>query len=90
MEKEKDFLERIRDYFQLHPNQFGWILIILGGVLLWGAIQKWEWLFIGDGRVFNIAWFREQFGDKAAQVVMGLLAGLCLVAGVIWLFAFKK
>ena len=90
MEKEKSFIDKIQFYFQQNPNQFGWILVIVGIVFLWGSIQKWEWIFQGDGRVFNIAWFRENFGDKAAQIAFGFFSVVLIAVGLAWVFIFKK
>lgn len=90
MEKDKSFIDRVQAYFQENPGQFGWILVVVGIVFLWGSIQKWEWIFQGDGRVFNIAWFREIFGDKAAQFAFGLFSFILTVIGIFWVLTFRR
>ena len=90
MDKEKSFIDKLQEYFQQNPNQFGWILVIVGAVFLWGSIQKWEWIFQGDGRIFNMEWFRGQFGDKAAQIAFGSFAVILIIIGLACALIFKK
>lgn len=90
MEQDKSFIDRIQAYLQENPGQFGWILVVVGAVFLWGSIQKWAWIFQGDGRIFNIAWFREQFGDKAAQTAFGLFSVIVMIIGICWVLLFKN
>lgn len=90
MKENKSLIDKVQAYFQNSPNQFGWVLVAVGVVFLWGSIQKWEWVFQGDGRLFNIAWLREQFGDRAAQIAFGLFSVILIIVGIGWVIIFKK
>lgn len=87
---DKSYEEKAIDYFQQNPGNYGWILIVLGVVLLYGSIKRWGWIFEGDGRLFNIAWVAQTFGYKTAQTLFAILSIIFIATGIAWIFAYKK
>lgn len=81
-DSSKNIIDKAKDFFGT-PGGAGWFFIGIGIIICIGAIRKWSWVFESDGRVFNMRWIREMFGDVAAQILM-FFAGLALILGGVY------
>jgi hypothetical protein len=90
MNESKDFMDRAHDYFQQHQYMFGWVLVAVGVFFFIGILLDWDWLLEGDGRAFNIAWFSETFGRRAARILFGLFSMGLVALGFAWAFMYSK
>jgi hypothetical protein len=83
MEKKS---EEVQNYFQNNPGNYGYILIVLGLVLIYGAYKEWGWIFEGGGRTINITWIYNTFGKKAAKSIVMFFGAVLAVLGIFWIY----
>lgn len=84
-------MEKVNKYFSASPGLFGYVIIVLGIMLITGAVRDWNWLLEGgDGKVFNITWFIDTFGRKAARVMYGITGGVCILIGIAWIYIYAR
>ena len=84
--KDISYIDRLGEYLQQNPTIFGWLMVALGAVFLYGSIRRWGWLFEGGDGMFNIAWVAETFGFRTAQILFVLLSLLFVGAGIAWVY----
>jgi hypothetical protein len=83
--------EDIRDFFQKSPGLFGYVFIGLGIFLIIGAMRNWGWLLeSGNERAFNMAWFVNTFGRKAARILYAVIGLVFIQLGAVWIFSYSR
>jgi uncharacterized membrane protein len=83
-------MERIQEFFQSSPEYFGFVLVVLGLLLIIAAIRKWKWLTEGgDGGVFNDTWIVGVFGTKNLRRFYTILGVVLILIGVAWFFLWR-
>lgn len=82
-------MDNISDYFQANPGLFGYVIILLGILLIIGGIRSWNWLFeMGDSKMFSLYWYESRFGRKTARVVCGITGVVLIGIGIAWIFIY--
>lgn len=88
-------LDSISDFFHVvfkeHPEYFGGVLIIIGGVFLYCSIKGYEHMYDQTGGpVFNMAWIRNTFGVKVAKFLNICFYVSFILIGILFYFAYKE
>jgi hypothetical protein len=84
------YLEQIMSYFKNNPSNVGYVIILLGAVIIYGAYKDWAWIFEGGGRTINIGWISDTFGRKAARNLLILLGLIFVLGGGFWSYKMVK
>ena len=82
-------MEKVKDYFTLHPHYLGLLFAVFGVLMLISAIKGAKWLFEKDVSsvtysLKKIDGWINMFGVKTARFVVGIGAVLIIIAGMVW------
>lgn len=86
-------MEKVKAYFEENPAYFGFVMIVLGIVMLISAIKGAKWLFEKDvsGSTYSLdkidGWIN-MFGKKTARVIVGISSVVLIISGIFWFWVY--
>lgn len=82
-EKFNDVIDYCDNLFSQNPHYGGIVFIVVGFLLLFASIKSYGWMYEGSaGRVFHIAWIRNEFGESVAKGINIFLSIVIILVGV--------
>lgn len=89
-EEFNDIIDYLDKIFTQRPHYGGIVFIVAGAFLLFASIKGYEWMYEGSaGRVFHIAWIRNEFGESVAKGINIALSIILILVGIAFYFLWK-
>ncbi len=83
MEKIDKFFDEHFKYVQERPWLAGILIIIIASIVLIGVIKDADWVLEGGHGSWNFAFISNAFGRTAARILVGILASIIILFGVV-------